>query len=168
MRIDEITKTRAKKNLYVSRNLLNGEDLQKWAKEQGFETCLPEDQMHVTIIHSKKEIEWDQTEPVEDELTVEDDEKHPRSIEKFGEKKDIVVLKFHSKELSDRHYEFVDDFGCSCDFPDYKAHITITYQGSDVDIAGIEAYEGDLIFGPELFDEINDNFKESFEEIKLD
>jgi hypothetical protein len=167
MRIDEITKKRDEKTLYVCRHLLNADDIKAWAKKQGFETCLPNDMMHVTVIHSKQEVDWDKTTPLEDDLEVKNKKKHPRSLQKFGEKKDIVVLTFYSKELSKRHKE-LRDIGCSFDYPQYKAHITITYDGKDVDIAGMEPYEGVLEFGPESFDEISDDFKESFEEEKLD
>ena len=168
MRLDEITKKRKEKSLYVSRHLLNADDLKKWAKDQGFEKCLADDEFHVTIAYSKQEVEWEKTSPDEADLLVESDEDHPRELHKFGEDKDIVVLVFYSKELLKRHKEFLD-IGCSYDFPDYKAHVTITYDGKDVDLAGMEPYEGDLLFGPEKFEEIDDDvsYKDTFEEQSL-
>jgi hypothetical protein len=167
MRLEEITEKRAsEKTLYVCRPLLNADDLKAWAKDQGFETCVPDDMMHVTVIHSKREVKWTEK-PLKDEVECEPDKDHPRSLQKFGEKKDIVVLTFYSKNLLYRHETFMD-MGCSFDFPDYKAHVTITYDGKDVDIAGMEPYDGDLIFGPEIFEEISEDFKTSFEEESLD
>jgi hypothetical protein len=167
MRLYEITKKRDEKTLYVCRPLLNADDVKKWARKQGFETCVPADTMHVTVIYSKQKVNWDKTEPLKDDIKVEKNKNNPRSLQKFGEKKNVVVLTFYSKELSKRYKEF-RDIGCSFDYPEYKAHITITYDGKDIDIAGMEPYEGTLKFGPEIFDEINDAFKENFEEEKLD
>jgi hypothetical protein len=166
MRLIEVTKKRKEKTLYVCRPLLNVNDIKKWAKDQGFEYCLPDDEFHVTIIHSKQKVEWEKTFPDNADLVVSKDKDHPRELCKFGKDKDVVVLIFYSKDLKIRHKEFLD-IGCASDFPDYKAHISITYDGEDVDIAGMKPYEGELLFGPEQFDEISEDFKDSFEEQRL-
>jgi len=152
LRLFELLKP-IKKTLYVSRTLLNADDIKKWAKHQGFDACVSNDEMHVTIVYSRKEVDWSKTFPKENDVEIFYDKKHPRSIEKFGEDKNAVVLTFHSKELSLRNKFFIEDIGCSKDH-EFKPHVTITYDGKDIDIAGMKPYTGVLKFGPETFEEV--------------
>ena len=162
MRLNEFVDDK-KRSLYVSRKILNGKELKKWAKEQGFETCIPPEEMHITIIHSKKKVDCSKCFPKENNVEVEFEKEHPRFIKKFGEKKDTVVLVFHSKELALRHKYFTDEIGCVSDYS-FQAHISITYNGKDIDIAGMQPFEGTLEFGPEIFDEIGEGFANTFTE----
>jgi hypothetical protein len=41
--------------------------------------------------------------------------------------------------------------GASHDFDEYQPHVTITYEGSDLDLSKVEPYRGELVFGPEIF-----------------
>jgi hypothetical protein len=75
-----------------------------------------------------------------------------------------VVLLFSSSSLSWRHEDMVRQ-GASHDFDEYAPHVTITYEArADLDLAKIEPYRGELIFGPEIFEEINEDWKQSVTE----
>ena len=63
-----------------------------------------------------------------------------------------------SPELSARHYELRDQ-GASSDYPDYNAHVTITYALPEgMDLSEVEPYDGPLHFGPEVFEVIGKGF----------
>jgi uncharacterized protein len=139
----------APRTLYVSRRLLNVEDVVAWAKDQGFKSILSD--LHVTIVYSKTPVDWMKMgESMRPELTV--DEGGARQIEQFGPN-GAVVLAFACYDLSYRN-ERMMEAGCTSDFPEYQPHMTISYKGAPDDISGIEPYQGELVFGPERFAEI--------------
>ncbi len=172
MRLKELFESTSKdmKTLYCSRKLLNGEDLVKWAKGQGFDKCLDPKEMHVTIAYSKKPIDWsDMTDSFDHvQSTVK---KHPetREIKLFGKDKNAVVLAFENDDLRRRWEEFRDDFGASWDHDGYHPHISITYDGlpEGLELEDIEPYTGILEFGPEIMEPVKSDWGSKVKEIKL-
>lgn len=152
------TQDAAPRTLYVQRKLLNGAELIKWAKSQGFTDTLPEDEMHVTVLYSKQAVDWmkmGQSWQTEDggKLTVAAG--GARIVEPLGDKGAVVLL-FNSSELSWRHSDMVRN-GASHDYDDYQPHVTITYSGAP-DLANVEPYRGELVFGPEIFEELDEDW----------
>lgn len=74
-----------------------------------------------------------------------------RAVERFDG--GAVVLRLDSPELQ-RRWRELRDAGASWDYPDYRPHVTITYDGDGVDLDAVEPYAGPLIFGPEEFAEV--------------
>lgn len=147
-----------KKTLYVHRPLLNGEDLAEWAKSSGFKTTIDPSEMHVTIAFSKEQVEWDQFKPNNNIIRVE---KGERSVKQFDG--GATVLVFESKMLNDRWNEFKSG-GASWDWPEYHSHVTISYNAGNLNVNKIEPYTGMLRFGPEIFKEVDLNWKNRIEE----
>lgn len=151
--------------LYVSRKLLNGADLIAWAKDQGFDTTLPASDMHVTILYSRTAVD-----PMKMGETWYGDEKGrlrikpggPRAVERLGES--AVVLLFASYELESRHRDMVQAGG-SHDYPEYQPHVTISYGvPAGTDLSAIKPYAGELLFGPEIFEPLDLDWKSKIEE----
>jgi hypothetical protein len=67
------------------------------------------------------------------------------------------VLLFNSSELAWRHEEMVRA-GASYDFDQYQSHVTICYKGAP-DLANVEPYRGELVFGPEIFEELDEDWE---------
>jgi hypothetical protein len=145
------------RTLYVNRPLLNSADIVKWAKEQGFAKTLAADDLHVTIAYSKRPVDWKQATPRDSTVTVTEGE---RGVEALGASGDAIVLRFSSDRLADRHQQF-RDIGASWDWPEYNPHLTIAYkgEGEDIDISAIQPFDGDLVFGPEEFAELDEDWK---------
>ena len=77
-------------------------------------------------------------------------------MEEFG---DAVVLQFASNRLAWRH-EDMKRLGAETDFPDYQPHITITWEKpKGVDLRKVEPYRGIIELGPEIFEEVDDNWR---------
>jgi hypothetical protein len=51
--------------------------------------------------------------------------------------------------------------GAKSEYPIYKPHITITYNGAGIDIKKIKPFTGPLLFGHEIFEEIKEKFTPS-------
>jgi phage-related protein (TIGR01555 family) len=161
----DLIRDAAPRSLYVSRKLLNADALIKWAKGQGFGTTVPAGEMHVTVLFSRTPVDWMKMGTGWDQDT---DGKlkvaagGARLVDRLGDKGAVVLL-FASSPLSWRHEDMVRN-GASHDFDEYQPHVTITYEGSDLDLSTVEPYRGELIFGPELFDVVNEDWNSSIEE----
>ena len=149
----------APRTLYVSRKLLNADEFLAWAKGQGFETTLEADDLHVTVAFSREPVDWmkvgeNWTSGPDGKLTVVPG--GARLVEHLGDKGAVVLL-FNSTELAWRHMA-IREAGASWDWQDYQPHVSITYQGTDVDLSKVEPYRGKLVFGPEIFAEVNEDW----------
>lgn len=159
-----IAKLLEHRSLYVSRRLKNAAEFIAWAKGQGFKTTLPAGDLHVTVVYSKQPVDWFAFgdamawAPESPDLVV--GAGGPRTVERFG---DAVVLRFTSSQLCWRNQEFRDG-GASYDFPDYQPHVTITWDAGDIDLDAVAPYQGKLVFGPEVFAEIDDDWRSTIME----
>lgn len=143
----------APRTLYVSRKLLNADDLIAWAKGQGFNTTLAADDLHVTIAYSRTPLDW--MEVGESwQSTIEVAEGGPRLMEQFGEAR---VLLFKAAELEWRH-EAIKEAGASWDHPEYQPHITISYDPDAPELEDVQPYQGKIVLGPEIFAEVDENW----------
>ncbi|MCC7097252.1 MAG: DUF935 family protein [Thermomonas sp.] len=146
--------------LYVYRRLLNADELIAWAQAQGFRTTLPAADLHVTQAYSKRPVNWMQCGAYwgwPDEKTgLNVGAGGPRLIERFGDS--AVVLVFYAGALENR-WRDLRDKGCSWDFESYFPHVTITYDAGDVDLAQVTPFKGELRFGPEIFEPLEEDWQ---------
>lgn len=150
----------APKTLYVHRKVLNADEIIAWAKEQGFKTTLPADDLHVTVAFSRKAVDWMKMgESWSSEVEV--GAGGARMLERFG---DARVLLFNSSELSWRHEEMKRS-GATWDHPEYQPHITISYTEDAPDLADVEPYQGKISLGPEIFQEVKADWAEAIKEV---
>lgn len=146
--------------LYVQRKLLNAGDLIAWAKANGFASTLNASDLHVTVLYSRNPVD-----PMKMGRDWREDEKGqlivrpggPRVIERLGE--NAVVLRFASPDLEWRHRDMVEAGG-SHDWPEYAPHVTISYAVPDgVDLDALKPFNGELRFGPEIFEALDLDWK---------
>lgn len=143
------------RSLYIFRPVMNAAAIIKWARAQGFPTTIEQSALHVTIAYSKTPIDWMTVgEPWSSEIKIAAG--GPRLVEQFAG--GAIVLLFACSELSWRHQQVLDAGGSS-DFPDYQPHITISWKGDSVDLSAIEPYQGEIILGPETFQQIDENWR---------
>jgi hypothetical protein len=134
-------------SLYVCRPLLNADEVRAWMRQVGFPVSIPD--MHVTIVHSTTPMSWTSVSPQLDAIRVTGGK---RTIEEFGD--EATVLTFASNLLQDRWQQFIDA-GASFDWDSYRPHVTLTDEDAS-SLLHIEPYKGDLFFGPEVYQEIDD------------
>jgi len=147
------------KTLYVNRPVLNGDEIRKWALEQGFSKTLEPREMHVTIAFSKKELNWGSLVSNNKKLTVNGGERELKPLGNEG----AIVLKFESDVLHNEWKYFIDN-GASWDWPEYQAHITITYSGHP-NIKSVIPYQGPIVLGGQEFKEVNLNWNKEIKEV---
>ena len=143
--------------LYVQRKLINTTEFIAWAKSQGFAKTVPPGELHMTIVFSKAPVEWSALPPETDNLSFLGDQgqrQQPvRTVGPLGSE-GAVVLKFQSERLQYRHSKWRDQ-GASWDYESFQPHITISYDGTGVDLSKVTPYTGPLVFGPEIYEDIN-------------
>ena len=154
----------AARTLYVSRPLLNGAEVRRWARAAGFASTLPADDMHVTIAFSRAPVDWARLEPDRAPLTIALAAKGPQRIKRLGK---AVVLRFTAPALTARWRAF-RQAGASWDYPEYQPHVTLTYQPPEaLRVERITPFAGTLRFGPERFKEVNTDWADKVREAPL-
>lgn len=153
------------RSLYVSRPVVNSADLVAWAKSQGFPTV--QEGLHVTIAFSKLPVDW-MAVPSDwsfsgDDGTLTIPPGGARLVEPLGGNGAVVLL-FNSGNLKYRHEEIVRA-GASWDWDEYQPHVTITWDApEDLDLSKVEPFRGPLVLGPEVFEQIVENWAETIKE----
>ncbi len=147
--------------LYVSRPVLNGEDIRDWAKAQGLKSTLPADDMHVTLAFSRAPVDWSKIVPDTGTLTVHGDD---RSVDYFGPDHDAMVLTLQSDALAARHDE-LNAAGCRWDWPSFEPHVSISYDTKG--IGDVEPYAGPIVLGPEVFKPVKANWGAKISEVPV-
>lgn len=154
--------------LYVSRVVENAAEIIAWAKAQGFAKTLEPSDLHVTVVYSRSPVDWFAAGDAWSDLKdggIRVAPGGPRAVCALGDK-GAVVLMFASSSLAWSHKRF-EEHGASWDYDEYQPHITITYDGAGVDLDAIKAYQGEIILGPERFEELVENWQESIVEKKM-
>ncbi|UIJ46935.1 DUF935 family protein [Sphingomonas cannabina] len=153
------------KTLYVYRRLLNTADVVEWARGQGFASMVPPTDLHVTVAYSRRPVNWfEMAQEYGAEPKLEIPAGGPRVVDRLGER--AIVLHFASNNLCWRNREMRDK-GASWDYLEYYPHITLTYAGDDLDLAAIEPYRGELVFGPEIFEPLDEGWNDKLIEVSF-
>lgn len=142
----------APRTLYVRRDVINRADIVRWATEQGFTDIVPD--LHVTIAYSRQMVDWFKVGTSwADRLEI--GAGGPRQMDSFGTDGKYKVLLITAPELVWRHREIIEN-GASWDHEEYQPHISIQI-GGDVDLAEVEPYQGKIVLGPEIFEELRED-----------
>lgn len=109
--------------------------------------------LHVTIAYSTQPVDWFAVgESWSPKLEISAG--GPRQMEAFGDDGKYKALLITASELRWRHAEIVER-GASWDWPEYQPHISIQI-GGDIDLSEVEPYQGKIILGPEVFEELRE------------
>lgn len=152
----------APKSLYVCRHVVNAAELVAWAKEAGFPTTLPAEDLHVTIAYSRTPVDWMKVGQTWDE-EVEVPAGGPRLMERLGPTGAARVLLFASDALKWRH-EAIREAGASWDHPGFQPHVTISYADDCPDLSTVEPFQGVIRLGPERFAEVKESWADGIVE----
>lgn len=140
----------APRSLYVSRAVLNRDDIVAWAVSQGFAAADIIPDLHVTIMYSRDAVDWMKIGNAWEE-TLDVSAGGPRVVSRFNE---YAVLEFNCSTLAWRHEE-MKRAGAVPSYPNYSPHVSIVKSGGP-DVDTIKPYTGKIMFGPEIFEVIKD------------
>jgi hypothetical protein len=142
--------------LYAFRPVLNAETICAWAAEQGFETALLPDDMHVTVVFSRDAFDAGLSRMAESTEPDPYPMWGPQNIVVRGGARQVtplgdggaIVLKIESLDLQREHQMF-REMGASWDYESYTPHVTITYRGAPS--GPVAPFTGDIVLGPLTF-----------------
>lgn len=153
--------------LYVYRKLSNPNPLLKWARGAGIPNLVPASELHVTVLYSRAPVDWfDLSDGWGYHTDLIVGEGGARKLERSGDE-GAIVLRFSSEELDWSHKRKIDK-GASHDFPDYLPHVTVGFDPEGlIDLEALEAYVGELRFGPEMFEALDPTPRLPFENVNF-
>lgn len=161
----------APRTLYVRRDLLNGDEVRRHFADQmsreGAAMLMDAGKLHVTVAYSKTPVDWaklpaDWFGSTDEEGRIRVKPGGMRMMERLGpdgQVKAAVVMQFTSSDLTYRWRELCEA-GCSWDFEDYQPHVTIAWDVDQaIDPSSLRPWQGELVFGPEIFEEVDEDWK---------
>jgi len=115
----------------------------KYVKENNIPNPTPIDKMHCTLLYSRKycpnykaagDIKpfWNGTPGGFNVWEGQPDED--------GHKPNCLILEFKCDELTNRHNSLMTEHDATYDFPEYKTHITLSYDIGEMDINNLPKY----------------------------
>lgn len=158
---DEAFEDREPRSLYVSRRVLNADEILAHYAAQGIEDLPPAEDLHITVIYSRAEIDWMEISP--DWSSSSDGAAYvipaggPREMDLFGPQGDVLVLRFNDEHLHWRHEHMLGK-GASSEWGEYKPHLTIKAEGGTrADLDAVEPWQGPIALGPEIFETVKED-----------
>lgn len=131
--------------------VMNNQDLLDWAAEAGFaELCAP-NELHCTVAYSKSPVDWNAVELMNTTFSLAPNEN--RTLSFLGDNGALVLILAEDEITVLRNiWQKYRDAGASWDYPDYLAHVTLSYKSGLTEDAliKIRPYNGPLLFGPEI------------------
>ena len=97
-------------------------------KKMGIPNPIKKEEIHLTLLYSRKHVS--DYEPAE----MTDMWAYPKQFTEFKSRKDgtrILVLEVDSEDATKRHNELMAKHDATYDFPEYKPHITLSYDLED-------------------------------------
>ena len=134
--------------------------LAAWAKSQGFDNPVPEHELHATVVYSRAPV-W--LRPRGGNVAASSGGRYVATLGDKG----AVVLHIVAPELEVRWQE-ARQIGASWDHDVYQPHVTFTYDAAGVDLSAVEPYRGDLVFGPEVHEPLNEHWAEDKGFVKVE
>lgn len=165
------------RSLYVHRAVLNAEEIRAHFRSQGILVMVPDEEMHVTVAHSRTKLDWFRIAPAwnqEADGTLNVPPGGPRMLDLFGREmpRRVLVLMFSSSQLAWRHEDF-KQAGATWQWPTYDPHITLSYDVTqswpddktwDDRLRALRPWQGRIELGPEIFEEVSDGWSEGLRE----
>ena len=137
---------------YVLVKVKNNAELHDWFSAQDIDV-VPEDELHCTISYSRKV--FDHTVNKEEIIITPE---QLIGIEPLGDE-GAIVLKFESDELQDSFQTCMDE-GATYDYDTYIPHISITYNGKDLDLSKIKLPDFDIVLTEETVEPLDLNWED--------
>ena len=136
--------------MYVSRKVLNGDEVHDWAVRQGFKHVVPPDKMHLTVAYSRAPVHHESVEPDQGTLMAA-----PLHLGRLGDEGAHVLHVDHPRLQA--RFDHMMSLGASWDHDGgkhYKPHITISYKPQGADLTHLPPFDGEVHLGPEVVEDL--------------
>lgn len=144
--------------LWLSRPLVNTDEVYRWLRDAGVKKAIPPDQLHLTLATVRDPVKWEDLPLQEDEIVIGQGDK-PVQIFAWT----IKALVFADERISLRHQELLSLYP-TMDHPNFRPHLSL-YKGGRMPKS---TYAGRLVFGPERAQPFSDDNSKGIKHIKID
>lgn len=138
--------------LFVERKVINFDEIHDWFTRQSIDGLIKPSEYHITVAYSRKDVNLQNLEFDTSTLLIPGNQFN--GLEIFGDY--LVQLVLTDVRLFSR-FNYFKQNGCSWDYPSYCPHISIA-EHTKTDLNEIEPYQGNIIPGPEIWEELNTDF----------
>lgn len=155
MKSDEFIKKTHHKGTYAGVHFSEStqDDLKKFMMMNDIPNPVPRDKLHTTLLYSRKRCPNYVPRGLIDPPLVG----KPTGFEVWPsqEGNNCLVLKYDCPELTQRHKDLMSEHGATFDYPEYRTHVTLSYDIGDMDISSLPPYEGTIEIVEEYAEELN-------------
>jgi hypothetical protein len=109
--------------------------IRKMMKDLKVPSPISRDKMHSTIIYSRKYFKYEPLGDIDPPWIGT-----PTEFDIFDTRdgKKGLVLKYECKDQRERHEYLMDTYKAKYDFPEYKIHLTLTYDAGEFKVEGVD------------------------------
>lgn len=163
MKVSELIMETPKKGTYAAVNFSDKtkKAVQNYIDKNDIPNPLNSDKFHTTLLYSRKHLpDYEPKGEYEESLvgTPTGFEKWPSQPDEDGNVSMCLVLKFDCPELTQRHHDLMDEHQATFDYPEYKTHITLSYNVGDLQCADLPDFPENLEIVGEYGDDLNLNW----------
>lgn len=132
------------------------ESLKRYQEEYKVPNSLDPEKFHTTIVYSRAAVEWT---PAKD---LEDEEVEAKGFTVFDSRdgQKCLVLLLDSEYLNTR-FDLAMERGATYDFPDYKPHITLSYDIGHFDTKKLPVPDFPIVLSHEYAEDLEKNWSAS-------
>lgn len=87
-----------------------------------------------------------------------------KKFSKFWEDENSLVIELDSEDMKNRSKKLASDYELISDYDEYSPHITISYEGKEIDIESLPACDIDFEFEHEFIEDIDEELIDSDDE----
>lgn len=134
--------------------------IETYMKEHDVPNRVPTDKLHITLLYSRKYLpnyKPSQTSYPMSAKTVGFHMWKTQSLE-HKDSKNCLVLEINAPKLIKRHKELMDEHEATFDYPEYKTHITLSYDIGDFDISDLPKMHNLLTIEKEYKEDLDLNW----------
>ncbi len=130
--------------VWLHRQLLNWHDVYRWGIDAGIEHMMHPEQLHATLATARQRVDWSLLAPLAQDTIV-----IPAGYKPMRDLGSSHCIEFDYQPFADRHFQIASTM--SIDFPnEYIPHVSVSSADTKTWVAPSSAYEGELVFGPEV------------------
>lgn len=130
----------------------------QYCEDNNIPNAIPAKKLHITILYSRK--------PCPNYTPSQDPYPMTAKVQQFEMwvsehiegKPNCLVLKVRCPDLVKRHNELMDEHDATFDYPDYKTHLTFSYDVGDLDVKALPKFEHDIILENEYYEPLRTEY----------
>jgi len=160
MKLTEIIEEKIQKGTYAGVRLSNKtiNAIKKFIKDNDIPNPIEPEKMHTTLLYSRKYLPDYKAKGKYDDIlegTPSGFEKWPSQPDDDGKVAMCLVLKYTCTALSKRHKELMKEHEATYDFPDYKPHVTLSYDVGSLQCKDLPKFEEPIEIVEEYAEDLN-------------